>query len=162
MKKFCVAAVLAALLSIGIVGGASAHSAQPANRCSIAFLTWQANPTPGNAAAASACIQSHTVGGSTPFNFNTSNFGFNNGFGFNPQLGFNPGFGGFIPFDGFGQTVAECPPGTFAQEQLTGTVEHPVWVCAQGLGNRFPGACPSGLNLIETGFQNSPIWSCQL
>lgn len=158
MRKFLVSAIVAACLVFGVVGIASGHAGNPANRCTIAVLTWQNNPTPGNAAAATACIQSHTPGFGT--SFNVSNFGFNNGFGFNPNLGFNPGWGGFIPIDGFGGQIAECPGGTIAD--LGGTVAHPSWSCIPGLGNRFPGPCPGGLNLTEFGPAVAPVWNCLL
>lgn len=161
MKKFLVAALVAALLGIGVVGIASAHTSNPANLCTRAFSNWAVNRTVSAEDALVACLQAHTINANTsPFDFNTANFGFNNGFGFNPSFGFNPGFGGFIPFDGFGQTVSECPPGTSALEG--GTVQHPAWTCVPGLGNRFPGICPLGLNLFETGPVSSPVWDCVL
>ena len=148
---------------IGTVGVASAHTSQPATRCTIAFVTWQSNPTPGNAAAAAACIQTHTVGASgNPFNFNVANFGFQNGFGFNPAFGFNPGFGGFIPFDGFGASVNQCPANSHAVEDPASPVSAPTWSCVVGLGGlRGPTGCPPNEQLIEVGYAGAPTWICQ-
>ena len=156
VAKVFVAAILAALLVIGIVAVAGAHTSNPANLCQHAFVNWEVNRTQSAEALLLSCLNQHTIGGSS--NFNVANFGFNNGFGFNPTLGFNPGFGGFIPFDGFGQNIAECPPGTFAQEG--GFVDHPTWQCTTGLGNRFPGRCPLGLNIVELGDVFNPVWDC--
>lgn len=157
-RKFLAAAIIAVLLAVGIVGIASAHANEPANQCQHTFVNWEVNRTVSSEEALVACLQGHTINASTsPFAFNTSNFGFQNGFGFNPAFGFNPGFG-FVPFDGFGQSITACPGGTFAQ--LGGTVNHPSWQCAPGLGNRFPGACPSGEQLIEFGPSLNPTWDC--
>lgn len=158
MKKFLVSILLVTLFVVGIVGVASAHQAAPANLCQVAFTRWEINRTVSSEDALVACLQGHTINANTsPFAFNTDNFGFNNGFGFNPSFGFNPGFG-FVPFDGFGQQITACPGGTFAD--LGGTVDHPSWECSPGLGNRFPGACPSGEQLIEFGPSLNPTWDC--
>ena len=155
MRKILLAAVIAATFALGIAGVVSAHSSEPANMCQGAFTRWEYNRDAANEASLVACLQTHTVGGTSPFNGN--NFGYNTGVGFNPNYGFNPGFG-FVPFDGFGPAVTACPGGTFAA--LGGTVSHPSWQCVPGLGNRFPGACPSGEQLVELGTALNPIWDC--
>lgn len=155
MKKFLIAIVVAALFSFSLVGIASAHADIPANLCQHAFVSWEQNRSAASEAALVACLDQHTIGGGS--NFNVANFGFNPGFGFNPSFGFNPGFG-FVPFDGFGQSITACPGGTFAD--LGGTVDHPSWQCDAGLGNRFPGACPSGEQLVEFGPSLNPTWVC--